>query len=252
MSDDILNTAPGATAPAAPAAPSAPAAPTKPVAPVATPAAPTEPAAPAEPVAIAAPGSTGDAGLDLAVSFFLKAGIALDSPEVAEAAKGNFAYLEAKLAELGDKAPGAEQYLKLAKDGYDRIQSNEKAQYEARKKTVHDAVGGEDNWKNIQEFVKTNAEPEELAQVRTALSQGGIVAQAMAELLARQYATATGTVKEPGNPVTQQGTPPGAAPLTLAGYRQELDALVGRIGSHNLDGSPEYAAIRRKFAHVRA
>ena len=40
---------------------------------------------------------TGDVSLDIALGFFGRQGLGLDSPELAEAAKGNFAYLEAKL-----------------------------------------------------------------------------------------------------------------------------------------------------------
>ena len=270
---DILNPTGAPAAPAQPAAPAAPAAPAtdpstgQPVA--AAPSAPAAPAAPVQPEAPAAPvvepastkddktgvvtyEPTGDVGLDLALEFFGKLGLDFESPEMQEAGKGNFAYLEAKLAALGDKAQGSDRYLALAKDAYGRLQANDKSAYEARKAIAHEAVGGEETWNSIQEFVKANAEPEELEQVKAAMLQGGVVAKAMAEHLHRLYLASSGTVAEPASATRHQPTAPaGGAPLTRQGYLEEMNALVAKIGSHRLDGSPEYAALRKKYANLK-
>ena len=260
MADDILNTPPAGeqqpgeqTPPAGQQPPAGD-----------PPAAPAAPAQPATPPAPAAPASstddkgkvtyepTGDAGLDLALEFFGGLGLSFDSPEIQEAGKGNFSYLEAKLAAMGDEGKGGDRYLAIAKDAYSRLQTNSKAEYEARKQVVVDAVGGEETWTSIQEFVKANAEPQELDEVRAALTQGGIVAKAMAELLHRQYLAASGTTVEPASPVRNQASAPaGGAPLTRAGYLEELNGLVAKIGSHRLEGSPEYAALRKKYSNVK-
>lgn len=239
MPDEILTT------PAAPAA--------------AAPAAPVEPAAPVTPAPAPAPSKeeatpsfqpTGDAGLDLAMGFFDKLGLTLDSPEMQEAGNGNFSYLEAKLAALGEKAAGSAQYLALAKEAQARLSAQAKAQQEERRKTVHDAVGGEENWKALQEYVNANAEPEELEVVRSALSQGGLVATAVAKHLHSLFLAAPGSNVEPASAATNIPTPDTGAGLTLAGYRQEVNSLVAKIGSNRLDGSPEYAALRRKYANT--
>lgn len=228
-------------------------------APAPVPAAPADPAPPiVDPVQnIAADGAvtfepTGDLALDLSLEFFGKMGLTLESPELQEAAKGNFQYLEAKLAELGDKAKGHERFIALAKEAHGRLQSNEKASYEARKAVVIDAVGGEETWTQIQEFVKANAEPAELEEVKAALRGGGLVARATAEMLHRQYLSASGTTIEPASATRNQATANRGSPLTLAGYKEELNVLASKIGSSRLDGSPEYAALRQKYAHVKS
>lgn len=194
---------------------------------------------------------TGDVALDLSLEFFGGLGLALDSPEMIEAGKGNFQYLEAKLAALGEKAKGYERYLGLAKEAHGRLDAANKADVEKRRSEVHEAVGGEENWKSIVKFVDANATPEERAELKGALAQGGIVAKAVATMLHGMYAKAPGTTLEPASAVRNQpSAPANGAPLTLAGYRQELDALVSSVGSHRVDGSPEYAALRRKYAGV--
>jgi hypothetical protein len=196
---------------------------------------------------------TGDAGLDLSLGFFGKLGLGMDSPELVEAGKGNFEYLEAKLKSMGDKAAGWEAYLNLGKDAYKRLETDNKTQYESRKKLVHDAVGGEDNWNKIVEYVNANAEPNEKEEVTKALQQGGMVAKAMALMLHSQFLGAPGTELDPANPVrTQETAPAGGAPLTLAGYQGELQKLVSKYGSHQLDDRPEYAQLRKRYANVRA
>lgn len=267
MPDDILNpaTAPVVTDPGAVALKPgdagyvAPAADLKPgdagyVAPVAAPIA--DPVVPAAGVVDDKTGvityePTGDVALDLSLEFFGKLGLALDSPELAEAGKGNFQYLEAKLAALGDKAKGYEKYIALAKEAHTRLDAGQKAATDARRKTVHDAVGGEETWKGITDHVHANATPEEKEEVRKALMQGGIVAQAMAKLLHSNYLAATGTVAEPQAAVKGQETAPKGTPLTLTGYKQELNTLVAKIGSANVEGHPEYTALRRKYAHAK-
>lgn len=268
MPEALIPGAPTAPA-AAPAAPVAapavdangnPVAPAAPVAaPVAAPAAAPAPAPVAQPVESTDPKTgivtyepTGDAGLDLSLEFFGKLGLSFESPEMQEAGKGNFSYLEAKLAALGDKAAGSEKYLAIAKDAYSRLQANDKAQYEARRDVVYDAVGGEETWKSIQDFVKANADPGELDEIRDTLAKGGVAARAMAELLHKQFLSAKGTTVTPADPVRHQATAPtGGAPLTREGYLTELNALVAKVGSHRVDGSPEYAALRAKYAKLK-
>ena len=243
-----------AVAPVAPAGAPAPA-PAAPAAPVAAPA--PAPAAPLlEQPPKAAPAEkgftpTGEPSIDLALSFFAKHGLTENSPEVQEAAKGNFQYLKAKLAELGGKAQGWEQYLALAEKGYTDFQNGQKAALESRQKAVYEAVGGEENWNSIQTWAETNGTPEELAEFKAGIAQGGFVAQAVAKLLSDRYASASGTTLEPAAATTEQpNAPMQGAPLTKAGYRAEVAALQAKVGAHAMDSSPEYAALRTKYARV--
>lgn len=263
---DILT--PAAGAPAAPAVPAAPAAGVVdpatglPAAPAAAPAAaPVVPAAPAvqqpasatdQKTGVVTYEATGDVGLDLALEFFGGLGLAFESPEMQEAGKGNFSYLEAKIAALGDKAAGGEKYLALAKSAYERLQSTDVAAYEARRQVAFDAVGGEETWNQITEFVTANADPQELTDVKAALKQGGIVAQAMAKLLHERFLSASGTTVTPASATRQQATTPqGGAPLSRESYLTELEAIVQKVGSMNVNDSPQYKALRAKYANLK-
>lgn len=194
---------------------------------------------------------TGHAGLDLSLSFFHQHGLTEASPEIAEAAKGNFSYLEAKLASLGEKAKGWEQYLSVAKDAYKSITEGAASAKEALIKQVHEFAGGEDNWKKIKEHVETHADQGELDAINAALKQGGIVARAMVQMLHSQFTQASGTTVDPASvTVNQSSETTNGGPLTLTGYRQELNALVAKFGPGNLDANPAYQALRKKYAGV--
>lgn len=246
---------PGGNPAAQPPAPAVP-----PVAPVAPPVGdallddnvqpPVPPVADAEPEPAAFP-ETGNAALDLSLQFFGKAGITADSPEIVEAEKGNFQYLEAKLRSLGDKAKGWESYLAIAREAHATITQNRTAAIAARREVVHKAVGGEEEWKAIVQFVQANADPAEMKEVRSALALGGQVAKAMALMLQSQYNA--NAPRDPKSPTVNQGARPNnGGPLTLTGYRDELSSLTEKIGAHRVNDSAEYAALRRKYAGVSA
>lgn len=254
---DILNQPGEVSPPANPVPTPAPAPPAPEPAPTPAPAAPPTPIDPIAPVEkVDTKGRvtfepTGDAGLDIALDYFGGLGLGLDTPEMQEAINGNFQYLEAKIAALGEKGAGGEKYIGLAKAAHERHVQNETAAYEERKKVAYDAVGGEENWNKVQEFVTANAEPAELEAVKSAMATGGIVARAVAEMLHRQYMTASGTEIEPARPTVNQSTAPvGSGQLTLAGYREELNKLVAEVGSHRVNDDPRYARLRDKYKNA--
>lgn len=193
---------------------------------------------------------TGDPGIDLALGFFGKLGLKESDPEIVEAGKGNFDYLKAKLATLGAKAEGYEQYLALAQKGYESYHASQAAALEAREKTVHEAVGGAENWAAIQTWAQENGTPEELAAFKAGIRQGGVVATAVAQFLSNQYAQSSGTTLEAANPVAKQANVNPGQPLTIDGYHNEVRALVAKYGHEGVQTSPEYAAIRAKYARL--
>ena len=77
--------------------------------------------APATPAAVTFE-PTGDVSLDVALNFLGAQGLTLESPELIEAGKGNFQYLEGKFAAMGDKAPaGWREHVNMAKEAHTRI-----------------------------------------------------------------------------------------------------------------------------------
>lgn len=249
-------TAPAAPPAGAPAAPAPPAVPAAPVALGDAPAAPALPAAIGEPAAApaapAAPQSiayepTGNVGLDVALGFFGKAGLAPESAEMKAAVNGDFTLLKATLATQAK--PGWEQHVALAEKAHADITAADAAKKAADRGRIVAAAGGEENWTKVQAWATANAEPAERDAVNAALGQGGLVAAAMAEWLSNKYAAAAGTVVNP-----KEAAPGGGAPG--AGARQGLSAreytdAVAKLNIKlrgNLNGSPEYAALQQQRA----
>lgn len=193
---------------------------------------------------------TGDVGLDLALEFFGKLGLSPESPELVEATKGNFAYLEAKLAALGDKATGFDRYVALAKDAQVRAGAEAKQRYETALKTVEDAVGGKETWNAVRDFAQKNLKPEVRDAVRSALNGGGVVAEAMAQFLHKQALAAQGTTITGREAVTAD-TPAAATvalgPLpTREAWREEYRKGLDKHGP-SFEKTPEYAALVQRF-----
>lgn len=230
-------TAPAAAPAAAPsAAPAAPAAPAEP-----PPAAP----APAEPAAPAVFEPTGDAGLDLAASWITGLGLNAESPEVVAFLQGNSAFLKAKLASMGDKARGWEQYIALGEQGLSAIQTAATEKASATAATVHEVAGGEEQWNAIAKWAGENADPAEKEAINAMFDQGGIHARAAAMLLVNLYNHASGTVVEPASATA--AAPASAAAqtgaLSPADYRTAISELSAKIGAANVQDSPEYATL---------
>lgn len=233
----------------------APAQPQPPAAPIAAdPNALTLEPAPATPPAAPAPASLpdfGDNGLNVAADYFVNTlGLDINGRELTEAAAGNFALLEAKIEVLGDKAKGAGPILRLAQDAVARVKASETARHNETVKLVHETVGGEANWKAVQHYARTNLPPDQLEQASQALTQGGLVAQAMAQHLLRMasthpQATITGTpASNPASGVSEALQ--GVAPLTRQQYRAEYRKLVEKMGITAASRSDELKALNAR------
>lgn len=213
--------------------------------------------APAEGLEAEAPASdgavtytpTGDAAMDVALGFIGKLGIGPDTPEMVEAAKGNFAFLEAKLASLGDKAVGWQQFVALGKQSFEAATAKAKASDAAITEAVNQAVGGPEVLNSILSWAAQAASPEEKKHFNEQLRSNPLAARLAASELMRLYQNAGGTVVNP-KPVTKGDTPNSAsvptAPLTRKEYSQEVDKLSRKLGG-NLNNSPEYAALNARF-----
>lgn len=176
--------------------------------------------------------TTGDAGLDMALTFVGNLGLGPEDPAMAAAMDGNFGLLKAKLSALGDKAKGWEQYVALAEKAHTDTANATKAKVEADTKVIHDAVGGKDNWNAISKWAGENAEPAEKESVNAALKAGGLAAKAVAIYLQGLYGRAQGTTVEP-EPVVQPGAaakPDASGALTASQYAKEVQALRAKEG----------------------
>lgn len=195
----------------------------------------------------------GDNGLNIAADYFVNTlGLDINGRELTEAARGNFALLEAKIEVLGDKAKGAGPILALAKDSVKRIADSAAAQHKETVTRVHEAVGGEANWKAVQQFARTNLPADQLREASEGLSAGGLVAIATAQYLLG-LATKNPNVSTYGQQATDSAavTEPlkGVAPVTREQYRAEYRKLVAKYGITGAAKSDELRALNARFTN---
>lgn len=192
-----------------------------------------------------------DSGINASADYFVNTlGLDPNGPELTEAVKGNFAYLESKIATLGDKAKGAAPFLNLAKDSVSRLKDTATKRHAETVTSVHQAVGGEANWKAVQHWARTSLQPNQLAEASSVLSQGGLAAEAMAKHLL-SLATNSPQVSITGqnavSPEAAAASLQGYAPLTREQYRNEYKALVKECGGISAaQRSPKLAALNAR------
>lgn len=195
---------------------------------------------------------TGDPALDIALNFFVKAGVKLDDPVLKAASEsGDFSLLEAKLATMDpSKARGWEKHVELAKGVHSKLAEAEKAKVAATTKLIHDAVGGEKAWADIKAWAAANAEPAERESVNAALKAGGLQAKAMAAYMRDTFLRKTGAPKDPTASVSTPGAKPGAGQgeyaLSPRAYTAAVEELAQKIGKNRVDTSPEYKQLQAR------
>jgi hypothetical protein len=192
----------------------------------------------------------GDNGLNIAADYFVNTlGLDINGRELSEAAKGNFHLLEAKLEVLGEKAKGSGPMLRLAQEAVSRVQNATKAQHAETVTKVHEAVGGEANWKAVQQYARTSLPADQLKQAQDTLSQGGLAAVAMARHLL-SLASSHPQVTVQGQPTSSSDgvsqSLQGVAPLTREQYRSEYKKLIASMGIKGASNSPELRALNAR------
>lgn len=198
---------------------------------------------------------TGDPGMDLALAFVGRQGIKPDHPAMVAATNGDFSFIKATLAALGDKARGWEQHVALAEQSYTRAADEANANKANATKAIHEAVGGEANLGPILKWASSVASPEEKAYFNSQLQGTPLQARVAATELARLYAAASGTVVKPASVSTgptAASTPEASKPLTRAEYAQQVNALSRKLGGGAaLTQSSEYQALSQRFLNQR-
>lgn len=188
-----------------------------------------------------------DPGLNMALKFVGKLGYTPDNPAMAAALKsGDFSLLEAEMAQLGDKAKGFEQILKLAKQSWDREVARAGAEAKVTKDAVLAVVGGEEQWAQIRDWAGKNAEPQEKETINKMLNSGDpFMAKMAAQFLHTSYAQSTGAVIEPKEAAAVRpanSASPAQGALSPEQYQAEIGKLMKTYGS-NIGHLPEYKAL---------
>lgn len=197
---------------------------------------------------------TGDAAMDVALGFIGKLGILPTDPAMVEAGKGNFAFLEAKLAAMGDKATGWQQMVALGKSSYEGAVTAAKANATAINTAVLSVVGKQETLDAVLAWAGKTASKDEKAYFNAQLSESPLAARVAATELMRLYQGSKGTVIDPPRVTNGEGgnnAAPVLARLTNKEYAKEVDALARRLGGGNLNNSPEYAALNARYRNQR-
>ncbi len=190
---------------------------------------------------------TGDAGLDIALSFLYTNGIYAENPAVLAAEVGDFGPLEALLKERG--IDNYERYLSIGEQAYRRMQ----ADYETREnQKVADMLtvipGGEERWTQVTAWAAQTADPSEQETVNAALKGGGLVAKAMASFMHTMYQNAQMTSPHHDMSAAARVAPTSGGSLNAEQYRQEFAKLM-KNGIAPAKDNPELIALNKRFVN---
>jgi len=196
--------------------------------------------------------TTGDPGMDMALSFVGRLGLKPDHPAMAKAAEGDFSFIKAHLATLGDKAKGWEQHIALAEQAYGNQVKTQQALTQAITTSVHREAGGPAQWAAIEAWAKANADPKERDYINKMLADNPVSAQAAVILLKRGYEKATGTTVEPANPLkgdtpsAEGAKPDNQGPLSRKEYAKAVIELNRRKPGAVDRKDPEYLQLQQR------
>lgn len=200
-------------------------------------------------------GPTGDPGMDMALTFVGKLGMKPDHPAMVKAAEGDFSFIKAHLATLGDKATGWEQHIALAEQAWGNQVKAQEAVTKQITAAVHHEAGGAEAWATIEAWAKKNADPRERTAINKMLGSSPIEAKAATMLLKALYEQASGTTITPAK-VTPGGTPAGGDTVTNTAlspkdYAKEVAALNQRKPGAVDRKDPEYLQLQQRALAFR-
>jgi hypothetical protein len=197
---------------------------------------------------------TGDASLDIALSYIGKLGYSNAHPAIIAAQKGDFSLIKAELAVNGVK--GGAEMLAVAEEGYKRIASAQAAKDTATRTYGEQACQGKDNFNAVLVWGKANLDDAAKNWFNASVAQGGIAAQAAIDKLAQSYLSANKFNKTPANPAPGAGsttTFSDSGPIDSATYKDELAKLRAAAGGRDVESSDQFKALQaRRLAGLRA
>ena len=192
--------------------------------------------------------STGDASLDLVMSFLGANGYDPEHPAIKAMDNGDFAPLEKDLADRN--IPGAAANLRAAKEAYARVVAAENSKVADRTQAVYDAAGGKEQWESIRLWASQNATDAEKTEAAAGLRMGGLVAKAVTEYLRTRYEkSGSRPTKAPAttvNPGTQTQAPSDSALSPRDYANQVAEARKNFRGRTAFEDSTEYKTLQAR------
>lgn len=195
---------------------------------------------------------TGDPKLDVALSFFGRAGLDAEHPAIQAAVMGDFGLLEAYLEEKN--VPGWQSHVKLAQESHAKFaeekQKGEEAIVGAVSGALEKAGYSNEQWAEAIGWARENAEPDELAGLNEMLSKP-FTAKVAVAYLTGLHRDASGVEYEPRKsgikeeagarqPAQQENTP-----ITRAQFAQQAEKLAKSFGPDYMS-TKEYKALRAR------
>ena len=203
-------------------------------------------------------GDAGDPALNVVYRFVEGLGFKTDDTEIQSVLdSGDFTLLRAKLASMGNKARGWEEYIGIAERHFkNESEAKQKAEQErvaACTNAIHDAVGGQEQWEAIQTWASGQATEEEKEAFNAMLNAGPLQAKTAARQLAENYMNAHGTVKDPASAVSDQASASQGKTFALSPreYIAAVQELARQVGAGRIDDHPEYAKLKQRRAAWR-
>lgn len=194
-------------------------------------------------------GDAGDPALNVVYRFIENLGFKTSDSEIQSVIeKGDFSLLRAKLASMGDKATGWQEYLGIAENKYKQDKEKEKENTALCENAIHQAVGGKEQWLQIQSWASANADEHEKETFNALLSAGPLQAKVAARQLADYYYKANGVTKEPQSAVGDNATSSKQTSYALSPqeYTAAVQELARKVGAGRIDNHPDYEKLKQR------
>lgn len=192
---------------------------------------------------------TGDAALDVSLSYAASQGLKKDSPEILAAQTGDFSKLETYLKDKN--APGWQRHLELAKGAHTRVVAAQQERVAAVSKLVFEVAGGEAAWKTASAEIASAATPEEREAINDALAKGGVSARMAAQHVMQLHREKTGkAAANPAGAAAAGGT--GDGQLTSREYAKAIEKLAQTNRGKHIESLPAYQELGQRRLAARA
>jgi len=195
---------------------------------------------------------TGDPKLDVALSFFGRAGLDAEHPAIVAATNGDFSLLEAYLEEKA--VPGWQSHVKLAQESHAKFAEErvkgEEAIVGAVSGALEKAGYSNEQWGEAINWARENADPDELTGLNEMLSKP-FTAKVAVAYLTGLHREASGVEYEPRKSgikeeaTARQPAQAETTPITRAQFAQQAEKMAKSFGPDYMS-TKEYKALRAR------
>lgn len=183
-----------------------------------------------------------DLNLQSALRLITAAGIPEDGIEMYAASHGDFERLSDALRGNKDR----DLILRLVKSSYDAFMHAEERRTARIASEIEEFAGGKKAWADMRKWAESNASPEELADMKAAIEQGGPAARLLVRLLKQIRSAPKDDADEYAEEEAPRRTPRAShkrGPLTAEEVNKRIDALYFKYGEASARRTPEYRAL---------